>query len=93
MIEETLKPPKPIIHVVIDIGGETWPDILNRLQHELLEAERTGGGQLRRTFWGGAGTHGHVEIETRDGCTPDQYNAELEVWFQQQKAAKAGQEP
>lgn len=84
-----MKPPQAIIRVVIDIGGETWPDIMHRLQGLINDAEREGGGEIQTRLWGGAGTHGHVEVTKRDdGCTPEQYEAELEAWFQERKTEK-----
>lgn len=69
------KPPQPAFTVEISVGGCEW----ERVAHVLAEAVERMSGPEYRIVWGGAGTHGHVHITTRD-VTPEQYNRELSEW-------------
>lgn len=72
------KPPQPAFTVEISVGACDW----ERLAVELVRAAEhvQEHGQHCNRVWGGAGTHGHVHITTRD-VTPEQYNRELSEWL------------
>jgi len=77
-------PPKPAFTVTLSVGGCDWDTLVRRLVEE-AEHIRMHGPECR-SVWGGAGTHGHVQIDRRD-VTSESYEAELQTWFLTQKDA------
>jgi hypothetical protein len=85
-IAETLEPtspPPPLspIELRISIGAETKNDVIHLLENRIREWWSE---EIVESHWGGAGTHGHIEIEYRD-VTPEQYRAELAEWCEAKK--------
>ncbi len=81
-----MKPPKAAYEVTIQIGAEDFERLVLRLRDELLRWETDG--DVREAIWGGAGTHGQIDVERRD-VTPEQYRDELSEWLLKEQAEQA----
>lgn len=75
--------PKHPVEVTINIGGESWEYVLHRIRDLYLEAGRRTPNNFQM-FGGGSGGSYSVTTTTRD-INREEYRAELEKWFEQQK--------
>lgn len=80
-----IEPPKAPYEVTLQVGAETFELLCSRVYDEALRWESQG--FVRKGMWGGAGTHGHVEVEQRE-VTPEQYRRELQDWHTSYKEAR-----
>ena len=79
-------PPKPTYELTISIGACDWDDLTRRLTEEANRIAQHG--PACKAVWGGAGTHGHVEIVHRPDVTRESYDAELHAWWESGKRSE-----
>ena len=78
------RPPLPTFELVLSIGACDWTDLVHRLREEAEHIAKHG--PACRAVWGGAGTHGHVEITHRPEVTRESYEKELHEWWVKSRA-------
>lgn len=76
-------PPLPTYTLTLSIGACHWDTLARRLREEADHIAEHG--PECRACWGGAGTHGHVQIEHRPEVTEDAYNAALQAWWERSR--------
>lgn len=83
-----LKPPKRRFEVQIVIGGDTWPDVLDRLQDLLLHIGDHG--PACSSVSGGYVSGHWVQVTEHPEMTHDRYVAELDAYLDSRKAVNHG---
>lgn len=79
------KPPMPTFTLTLTIGACEWDCLVQRLEEETRHIAEHG--PECRAVWGGAGTHGQVEIDRRPEVTREAYEKALHEWWLAEKAA------
>lgn len=82
-------PPMPTFTLTLKIGACDWEDLAPRLRAEAEHIAEHG--PECRSVWGGAGTHGSVEIIHRPEVTRESYEKELHDWWMASRAEKAAE--
>lgn len=72
------KPPVSCVEIRMSIGAESDEIAIRQMQDYLYEWMDGG---PRASCWGGAGSHGSIDVSRRD-VTPEQYREELAAWME-----------
>lgn len=82
------RPPRSPVEFRLSVGAESR-ERLALLLEEFAERIRHGADHYHpitpRSLWGGAGSHGHHELDVDESITPDDYKDALRAWESTQR--------